>query len=267
MSSVEATAGRTSRPVMIEMSSTARTLVGSAIATSSVSSSTNATGIALVALGRLARDQVDGAEIDLERVEVEVVEAEALGRGAGELVGADHACRLQQHVLGRHAVGAGLGDRLVDALLARVAELHEVIGDEAPGAAATARRRQPRPVATRATARRASRGGPSEPWVEKPSAVGSPARQRSAQPAHRARRRPARSAARRSPAGPAGSPAPRYQGRLGPASGWDVCQFVPSVAPLLIAPSGACIPVQRRKLAAPWWTRTSIPSAQRRPRA
>ena len=46
MSSAEATAGRTSRPVMIEMSSTARTLVGSDIATSSVSSPTKATGIA-----------------------------------------------------------------------------------------------------------------------------------------------------------------------------------------------------------------------------
>ena len=46
MSSADATAGRTSSPVMIEMSSTARTLVGSDIATSSVSSPTNATGIA-----------------------------------------------------------------------------------------------------------------------------------------------------------------------------------------------------------------------------
>ena len=46
MSSAEATAGRTSSPVMIEMSSTARTLVGSDIATSSVSSPTKATGIA-----------------------------------------------------------------------------------------------------------------------------------------------------------------------------------------------------------------------------
>ncbi len=46
MSSAEATAGRTSSPVMIEMSSTARTLVGSDIATISVSSSMKATGIA-----------------------------------------------------------------------------------------------------------------------------------------------------------------------------------------------------------------------------
>ena len=46
MSSADATAGRTSSPVMIEMSSTARTLVGSDIATISVSSPMKATGIA-----------------------------------------------------------------------------------------------------------------------------------------------------------------------------------------------------------------------------
>ena len=46
MSSGEATAARTSCPVMIAMSSTASTLAGSAIATSSVLLSMNATGTA-----------------------------------------------------------------------------------------------------------------------------------------------------------------------------------------------------------------------------
>ena len=46
MSSREATAGRTSSPVMIAMSSTARTLAGSTIATRRVRSSTKATGTA-----------------------------------------------------------------------------------------------------------------------------------------------------------------------------------------------------------------------------
>ena len=40
-----------------------------------------------------------------------------------------------------------------------------------------------------------------------------------------------------------------------------------SFAPRLIASSGASLPVQSRKLAAPWWTRTSNPSTHTQPRA
>ena len=42
-----------------------------------------------VALGRLARDQVHRAEVDVELVQVEVVESEALGRRPRELVARD----------------------------------------------------------------------------------------------------------------------------------------------------------------------------------
>ena len=92
-----------------------------------------------VAPGRLARNQVHRAEIDLERVQVEVVEPEPLGRRAGELVARDHL-RLEQHLLGSQTAGAGFRDRLVDLLLRRVAELDDVIGDETAGATAAARR-------------------------------------------------------------------------------------------------------------------------------
>ena len=48
--------------------------------------------------------------------QVDVVEAEALGGRAGELVGGERAA-LEQHLLGRAAGGARLLDRRVDALL------------------------------------------------------------------------------------------------------------------------------------------------------
>ena len=86
MSSREATAGRTSSAVIIAMSSTARTLAGSAIATSSVRSSTNATGNGLVALGGRRVDQVRRRHVDREGRQVEVVEPVALGDRARQLV-------------------------------------------------------------------------------------------------------------------------------------------------------------------------------------
>ena len=111
MSSGGATATRTSWPVMIAMSSTARTFDGSAIATSSVRLSANADGDRLVALGDGRRDQVRRRHVDLEDAEVEVVQAVALGQRAREAVGRDRPL-VEQDPLGRGARGARGLDRV-----------------------------------------------------------------------------------------------------------------------------------------------------------
>ena len=69
-----------------------------------------------VALRRLGGNQVDRAEVDVEGAQVEVVEAEALGRRPRELVGGDHLFGEQDLLRGATAV-AGLGDRGLDPLL------------------------------------------------------------------------------------------------------------------------------------------------------
>ena len=201
-----------------------------------------------VALGRLAWNQVHGAEIDLEHTQVEMVEAEPLGRRTGELVAGDRP-GLEQHLLGRHTARACFGDRGVDLRLAREAHLDDVVGDETAGAAAAGGRCQPGAL-SRLTGDRRSLA-PSIAGARKHVDVrvlGVPARRRSAASRGRRQRQPLV--------------------RREPASACElVCQSAPSVAPLLIAPSGACNPVQIRKLAAPWWTRTSNPSTQLAPRA
>ena len=73
-------------PVSIAMSSTASTFAGSAIATISVRSSTEADRDRLVALRGGGVDQVRGRHVDLEDGQVEVVEAVALADRARELV-------------------------------------------------------------------------------------------------------------------------------------------------------------------------------------
>ena len=95
-----------------------------------------------VAARGVDRDQVRRRHVDLVGGEVDVVEAVALGDGAGELVGGDRAL-LEQQLLGRAAGGARLFDRLAGAVVGDVAEVDEDVGDEAAGAAAGERRRQP----------------------------------------------------------------------------------------------------------------------------
>ena len=70
---------------MTAMSSTASTLAGSAIATSSVRSPDERHGHGLVALDRGRGDELGGVGIDAVAAQVDVVEAEALGDGAREL--------------------------------------------------------------------------------------------------------------------------------------------------------------------------------------
>ena len=166
--------------------------------------------------------------------QVEVVEAEALRRRPRKLVGVDDALG-EQHLLGSPAAVAGLArSRPRPRSRGAKPELDDVLGDEAPsrrgGSAASVRAAGVAASIGSGLAARASR-------LRRPGRLGS------------WRRRRAQSEHRRPDAGPAGT-------ALG--------SFVsPSFAPLRIAPSGASRPVQRRKLAAPWWTRTSNPSTHR----
>ena len=70
-----------------------------------------------------------------------MVEAEALGGGARQLLGAEHA-GLEQHLLGGLAARLRLLHCGLHALLGNEAELDDHVGDEAPAPTALARRRQ-----------------------------------------------------------------------------------------------------------------------------
>ena len=129
MSSGAAAAGRTFMPVIIDISSSVRTLVGSAIARITAPSGEEADRHRLVALGDLERDQVDRAHVDVEHRQVDVVEAEALGQRAGELVVADHP-GLDQHLAGRPALLARVVDRLLDVLAARKSHVDDDVADQ-----------------------------------------------------------------------------------------------------------------------------------------
>jgi hypothetical protein len=89
------------------------------------------------AAGCLRGEKVHRREVRLVDREVDVVEAEALGGGARELLDAERA-RLHQHLLGRVAGGPALLDGGLDALLRHEAELDDDVGDESRGAAAAA---------------------------------------------------------------------------------------------------------------------------------
>jgi len=247
MPSRDATAGRTSMPVIRAMSSTARTLAGSAMATSSVRSSRK-DGEGVVALGRRGPDQVRRPHVDLEGGQVEVVEAVALGDRPREPFLVERA-GLHQHPLRRVSRGAGRRDGLVDTLAADELHLDQHIGEEAR----TAATRRCRDAVVRAgRARGARRGGGLAPdgtemWrvcavhaIPLPStrpgpalivghAVGLPPG-RPGQAAHRARR----------------SPRPR--------------QPAPARAARSIASRGAGRSNQRSKASAPWATSTASPS-------
>ena len=88
---------------MTAMSSIASTLAGSTIATSSVRSPTKETGHGLVAADGVGRDELGGVGIDAVELEIDVVEAEALGHRARELVVGQVAVA-DEDALGRGAV-------------------------------------------------------------------------------------------------------------------------------------------------------------------
>ncbi len=141
-SSPEATTGRSSWPVISLRSSSASTLDGSAIATSSTPS-VEADRHRVVAAGRLRVHEVERADVRLEDREVDVVEAEALGRRARELLGLSRAPDWSSTCSGVRPGRLGLLHRGLHALLGREAELDDHVGDEAAASAAAARRRQP----------------------------------------------------------------------------------------------------------------------------
>ena len=83
----------------------------------------------LVAASGGDREQVGRSHVHVEAVEVEVVEAVALGNGAGELVVVDQLLLDEQFVGGAIGRPRLLDDR-VDALASGVAELDDHIGEE-----------------------------------------------------------------------------------------------------------------------------------------
>ena len=136
-SSAEATAGRTSRWVSSATSSTASTLAGSDMASSSGVLVEVGDGHRAVALGRGGAQQVGGRHVDLEDAEVEVIEAVALGDRARELLGGD-GLLVEQHALRRDAGRARVLDRTGDGLLLGEAELDHHVGQLPARAAAPA---------------------------------------------------------------------------------------------------------------------------------
>ena len=82
----------------------------------------------------LRRDHVERPDVRLEEREVDVVEAEALGDRARELVARDHA-RLEQRLLGGAAGRLGLVDDRLHPLARQEAQLDDHVGDRARAAA------------------------------------------------------------------------------------------------------------------------------------
>ncbi len=91
----------------------------------------------LIALGGAVDDQVGSAHVDREDVEVEMVQAVALGKRPGKAVGGDRST-CQQHALGRDAFVARGLDCALDALARGEAHVANYIGQETCGGAAPA---------------------------------------------------------------------------------------------------------------------------------
>ncbi len=142
MSTSAATATRQLRPVIICTSSTARTLAGIRHRQEEGVGVDVADRNRVEATGRLHRDQVRRAHVDVVAVEVDVIEAVALGDRPRELVGAEHPLLDHQCLRGASG-GARLGDRLVDPIGGEIAELDHDIGDEATAVGAGSRCGQP----------------------------------------------------------------------------------------------------------------------------
>ena len=83
-------------------------------------------------------DEVRGRHVHLEGVQAHVVEREAVRDGARELVARDDV-RVQQDLAHRLAELAAAGDRALDHLAGREAELDDHVAEQAPGAWAPGR--------------------------------------------------------------------------------------------------------------------------------
>ena len=106
----------------------------------------------LIALGGLDAEQVDGAHVEVVDGQVDVVQAEALGHDAGELVVAQDAL-LDEHEPGRAALRARGRDGLLDRLAVGEAEVDDHFADHPRRAAGFLRRVQARVAAAAALAR------------------------------------------------------------------------------------------------------------------
>ena len=129
MSSAAVAAGRTVSPVIIDSSSIVITFVGSAIASSTVSFARNADRQRVVVPGHVGGDQVDGGHVDVEHRQIDIVDAEALGERAGELVVADYT-GLDQNLAGGAPQLTRCGDGVVDRLAAGKSELDDDVADQ-----------------------------------------------------------------------------------------------------------------------------------------
>ena len=119
-------------------------------------------GDRLVALDGLGAEQVDGAHVGLVDGEVDVVQAEAFGDDACELVLAQDAL-LDEHLPGGLALRARGHDGLLDGVAVGEAEIDDDLPDPPPGAPAAERGAQPvggRPVDRRGPGPGSVRGGP-----------------------------------------------------------------------------------------------------------
>jgi hypothetical protein len=94
-----------------------------------------------VALGRRRRQEVRRGHVDAVGVQVDVVDAEALGDDARKL-GRREDAAVDEHLAGAPAARARLGDRELDRLGARVAEADDDVADLGRGAPARGRGRQ-----------------------------------------------------------------------------------------------------------------------------
>jgi hypothetical protein len=94
-------------------------------------------GLVAACFGRV--EQVRGAVVDLEGVEVDVVEPVPLGERLGELVGVDDL-RVDQRLAERNSVRPTLLDDLLHELALGESELHDYIADSALGTGPLRRR-------------------------------------------------------------------------------------------------------------------------------
>ena len=120
-------------------------------------------GHRLVALGRRAGEQVGGRQVDVEDVQVEVVEAVALGDRAGEPLGRQRP-RGHQHLLRRRAGLARDLDGLVDALASARGRARR---SRRSGSAAPAQRREACVTPSQSPACAGAGAGSAEPTARR----------------------------------------------------------------------------------------------------
>ena len=133
-------AGRTSKPVMSEMSSIGQDVARVAHGHEDGAVVDEPDGDRLVAARGRGGQQVGGRHVDGEGGEVDVVDPEAVGDDPRELVGGQHAV-LDEDLAGAAAGLAGLRDGVLDPGAVGEAEVDDDVADDAVGSGAGGRRR------------------------------------------------------------------------------------------------------------------------------